>query len=187
MSGKPKKIHAVDLKNIIEIKLQNGETQKEIAKDFGVAPQTIQYYRRKFGFKKLKAVKYNTPCSIVGCNSKVHGLGLCNRHYKRMINNGSPLSLRIRKAGMGTPHISGYWVHKINGKSILRHILVAEKALGKSLPVGAEVHHVDLDRSNDNPSNLVICQNRAYHKLLHKRTEALRRSKNVLSSSSNNI
>lgn len=54
------------------------------------------------------------------------------------------------------------------------HRAVAERALGKPLPPGAEVHHVDGDSTNNAPSNLVICQDRAYHWLLHERTRILR-------------
>src|SRR5712671_1621022 len=45
-------------------------------------------------------------------------------------------------------------------------------ALGKRIPRGAEVHHVDGDYTNNENTNLVLCPNRAYHKLLHIRTEA---------------
>jgi len=52
------------------------------------------------------------------------------------------------------------------------HRARAEQALGKRLPFGAEVHHVDGTKSDRSP--LVICQDRAYHKLLHARTRILR-------------
>lgn len=45
------------------------------------------------------------------------------------------------------------------------HRLRAERALGRPLPRGVEVHHVDGTKSTDSP--LVICQDRAYHMLLH--------------------
>lgn len=55
----------------------------------------------------------------------------------------------------------------------LEHVLVASAALGVPLPRGAVVHHIDEDRQNNRRSNLVICQDRAYHNLLHRRMRAL--------------
>jgi hypothetical protein len=46
------------------------------------------------------------------------------------------------------------------------HVVRAERALGKALPPGAEVHHADGSKSDTAP--LVICQDRSYHALLHK-------------------
>lgn len=57
---------------------------------------------------------------------------------------------------------------------IAEHVLIAEAALGRYLPTGAEVHHVDGDRTNNIQSNLVICQDKGYHKLLHVRARVLR-------------
>lgn len=62
------------------------------------------------------------------------------------------------------------------GGRIYEHILVASDVLGKLLPPGAVVHHINEDRSDNRHSNLVICQDDAYHKLLHKRMrERMRR------------
>jgi hypothetical protein len=57
---------------------------------------------------------------------------------------------------------------------VYAHVVIAEAALGKSLPAGAEVHHVDGDPRNNAPRNLVICENRAYHRLLHARARIVR-------------
>lgn len=57
-------------------------------------------------------------------------------------------------------------------KHVYEHILIASRALGRPLPKGSEVHHVNEDGTDNSPWNLVICENAAYHKLLHRRTKA---------------
>lgn len=57
---------------------------------------------------------------------------------------------------------------------VYEHVVIAARALGKPLPKGAEVHHVDENTANNANANLVICHDRAYHKLLHKRARIVR-------------
>ena len=47
------------------------------------------------------------------------------------------------------------------------------RVLGKALPTGAEVHHVNENRADNRHENLVVCPNKAYHKLLHVRMAAM--------------
>lgn len=95
-------------------------------------------------------------------------LGIYHKNYK----NGRSLS-------------SGYCLISIlnQSKTSIRHVyeyvLIAEKALGKSLVVGQEVHHVDNNKINNKNNNLVICENQKYHGLLHVRTKALKKSGNA--------
>jgi len=56
----------------------------------------------------------------------------------------------------------------------MEHISIAENVLGRKLPTGAIVHHVDGNRRNNRKDNLVICPSQAYHKMLHMREKALR-------------
>lgn len=58
-------------------------------------------------------------------------------------------------------------VYNSNGNPIRTHVIRAERALGKPLPLGAIVHHADGTKGDNAP--LVICQDQAYHLLLHRR------------------
>jgi hypothetical protein len=71
--------------------------------------------------------------------------------------------------------IQGYWYVPIgHGKRRKRSIVVAERAMGKPLPKGAHVHHVNEIKTDDRNENLVVCQDAKYHQLLHVRARALR-------------
>ena len=70
---------------------------------------------------------------------------------------------------------SGNYVHLRNegrGRK-LEHVAIAESVLGKALPPRAQVRHVDGSRQNNAHKNLVVCENQAYHHLLHTRDRAL--------------
>ena len=90
-----------------------------------------------------------------------------DRRGEEQWRNISAKELKVHMDGYGYPSVN------IGEKTFRVHRLVAEAAIGGPLPKGAEIHHVDGDKTNNSPGNLVICQNRAYHCLLHVRQEAL--------------
>ena len=55
---------------------------------------------------------------------------------------------------------------------VMEHVVIAVAALGHPLPDGAEIHHANEIKDDNRPSNLVICQDSAYHNFLHRRTRA---------------
>jgi len=78
-------------------------------------------------------------------------------------------------------YISGHGTRKPVTKSyrmatsnITEHAVIAVSVLGKPLPKGAEIHHVDGKKHNNTRANLVICQDHAYHALLHVRARVLK-------------
>lgn len=77
-----------------------------------------------------------------------------------------------RKRGTGTIR-KGYLMFGRYGAQEYEHKLIAEKALGKKLPAGAVIHHVNGNPLDNRNENLVICQDQAYHLLIHARQRAL--------------
>jgi hypothetical protein len=127
-----------------------------------------------------RIVKQQRLCSIEGCNRKHHGNGLCDTHYKVQKRNGDPLSARPKRLdGTGSIDANGYISHNSNGEHKREHVLVVERILGKTLPPKAEVHHLNGNPSDNSHSNLVVCPNHWYHRILHYRQRALDASGNA--------
>lgn len=115
-------------------------------------------------------------CRVRDCQSavRVKSLSFCSKHYKRFRKSGDPLVLitKNKPNGMARGITTGGYVF-ISGKK-LEHVVVAEKALGKSLPKGALVHHWNEVKTDNRPENLLVCPNDAYHLLIHARMRALK-------------
>lgn len=114
--------------------------------------------------RRLGNVKGQPQRYVFGHSSRMRGLGPENPSWKggrHVLAHGyvmiyAPESAHADKRGY-----------------VLEHVRMAELALGKPLPEGAEVHHFDENRSNNVRGNLVLCQDRAYHQHLHARQRAL--------------
>ena len=113
-------------------------------------------------------------CYVEDCDNVISGSnGLCKLHDQRMRRYGR-LENEIMPKGAGGIDYNGYYVITVDGKRVYEHIHKAEKALGKPLPKGAVVHHMNCIRhDNETPFNLVICPDQAYHLLLHRRMKEL--------------
>lgn len=112
-------------------------------------------------------------CCVSDCNNKRDGRSvMCSKHRRRKRLYGHHSITKNNKPGEGFIHL-GYRGFQINGKKIFEHVMVAENVLGKKLPKNSVVHHVNGNKLDNRNENLVICQDRAYHNLIHARENAL--------------
>lgn len=120
-------------------------------------------------------------CCIEGCDKEARGgRGMCSSHYMRWYRYGDPSISYGKGYNGGRPRTgsmdeAGYWWITVDGgRRVMEHVYKAEQALGKLLPKGAEVHHMNgIKCDNDTPFNLIVCPDRTYHQLLHKRARML--------------
>lgn len=113
-----------------------------------------------------------TTCSIDGCLKKAEKRGWCGTHYRRWRVNGDANIVKKAPNGSGYIH-GGYRGSQKDGVRKFEHVAIAEAAIGRSLPKGAVVHHANCDKLDNRKDNLVVCPDRAYHNLIHARTNAL--------------
>lgn len=112
-------------------------------------------------------------CAFDGCNRDSKTAGLCGMHYLRKWRNGDPSTKRSNANGEGGISSQGYRIITVSGRRVAEHIHICEKAIGKTLPKGAEIHHVNEVKHDNRPENLVICGSAKYHQLLHARQKAM--------------
>jgi len=128
------------------------------------------YSDRRRGHIKGKAVRYIYGHSPGGRFQSGELTGELNAAWKGGVYRTSNGYVHRLTNGDHSRAIRGY---------VLDHILIAEHALGRPLTKPHEVHHVNGVKHDNRPENLVICEDRGYHLLLHKRTRALREGGSV--------
>ena len=117
-------------------------------------------------------------CRVEGCDQRARGMkgyGLCSMHYQRFWAYGEIFGSTPMRAPLRSGHTrkDGYRHTKVGNQRKYEHIWVAEKALGRPLQRANRVHHVNGDRADNRPENLVICPTAKYHTLLHMRMNAV--------------
>lgn len=127
----------------------------------------LMHYKRfkKYGTFKLPERTYKSEYKCKFCSKKIGrngSIGMCNKHYQMWKIHGDPLYSEKNRI---KPSRDGYY-RDTDGEQF--HRKVAEEIIGRKLIKGVEVvHHIDLDKLNNEPSNLVVLT-KAEHASLHQ-------------------
>lgn len=134
-----------EMRTEVAQRLASGESLRSIARSIGCCYQTLQYWREKWGLPKLK------PTQLHGADHPnwKGGLSIDPQGYRLVYSPG-----RTRKV-----HPYSY-----------EHVLIAEEMIGRRLTKGEHVHHIDGDKLNNAPENLLVVSDQK-HKLLHGQLE----------------
>jgi hypothetical protein len=133
-------------KDAIEARIQAGESQRAIARSYGVSHQAIQKRRARWGQPLMKQGNVrgaNHACWKGGEFTDAVG-------YRRVYRPET---------------------HRAN-KYIYEHQAVMEDHLGRSLSPSEIVHHINGDRLDNRIENLLVLS-RSAHKTLHAQLESL--------------
>ncbi len=112
----------------------------------------VEMYNRGMSTKELSII-YNTDRRSI---------------WRKLKNCGC--KIRPRYLNINTNH---YVKDKIN-KDMQEHKAIVERVLDRTLPIKAVVHHVNGLRYDNDNTNLIVCENQAYHMYLHQRQRALK-------------
>jgi hypothetical protein len=115
----------------------------------------LHYYRQLCGrpIEATHRLKRNRgKCVVRGCKRKQRAVHMCSFHYNRRRRGQVLTAPKIRAAGTGSVHGSGYVI--VAG--VPQHRTVMEARLGRPLRSHENVHHRNGIRHDNRPSNLEL-------------------------------
>jgi len=110
--------------------------------------------------KKLNPKGYNLLRSFEKNSVRISEMNKRLNPTRMNFETRAKLSVMKMNTGNGKSYTKSFGVHM--------HRKVAERMLGRKLLVGEVVHHIDGDKKNNNPSNLMIFRSQADHARWHK-------------------
>lgn len=129
--------------------------------------------RRSFDYDRaaalyLQGASLSQVASEVDANAEVVRKALDRMGIDRRGRGAQPGSANHQFVGGVRPRADGYLIQRGSRAKQLEHRVIAERALGRPLKADEVVHHINCNRNDNRPENLLICTH-AYHMALHAR------------------
>lgn len=136
---------------------------------------------KKISDEELKELYINQDLSSLKI-AKIYNMHLSTvcRRLKKLGITKPATGHEGRNGKKGKVYIKGYPVVYMpdhpRAKSsgyVREHILVMEKIIGRTPTKEEDIHHIDLDKENNNPQNLLLLKNHKDHMKLHSQLTEL--------------
>lgn len=128
--------------------------------------ECAQQYRHKKGSSTLSCDYCGKPFERVNCH--IRDRNFCSKQCLWKWQSEHIVADNHPNWAGGKYHQDGYiFVHLDDGSVMAEHRYVMEKALGRKLLPSEIVHHIDLNKQNNDVSNLMVLS-RAEHAKIHE-------------------
>lgn len=124
----------------------------------------VEYRATGISIRQL-ARKYNVSCGVIQAAVKSSGMTDAERTKIAIANCRKGVRHSLWRGGKRTTR-DGHTQIKINGRYVGEHRHIAVSALG-ALPPGAIVHHVNGNKGDNRPENLLVIPSNGLHSELH--------------------
>lgn len=149
----------------------NKMTKKQMSIELNISYNQVDWIMRNMNLRKYKSIKYSDyEIAFIKENYPIHGSKYCAEKLNRSVN---AINKKIKKMGLSINHKytyingNGYLVNcEDRNNRYLVHRKIMENYLGRKLKNNEIVHHKDMNKLNNDISNLEVLT-RSEHTKLH--------------------
>ena len=136
-------------------------SQWQIAKRFAVTQGAIMYWMKKW---HIPARSHDDSLLLLGKQQRFTGPKNPNWNGGRLVDHGGYILVRDQKH------------HRADNRGYVKeHIKVWEKSNGKRVPKGWQVHHINGNKKDNRPENLVALSDKKHRRVIPLLQSRIRR------------
>lgn len=154
---------------------------KIIADKLNRSVKSIRHRAEKIGCKKVRTIKKWTDeedqLILASKGKPLNDIAIkLGRDPSDVLKRAKKLGFASWRRPDGGLYVDkrGYKVLRFeNGRPIYEHRLIVEEQIGRKLSQEERVHHIDLDKKNNNPENLFLFPDARSHAICHHSINAI--------------